>query len=107
MVEILALLVRNGFRVVVTTHSLVVLYPLNNLMQAALLEEALTSEDLPAPELRLRAEDVSVYAFSQGKPPRQLVDPDRGFIDETGLGRGDEALSAELNAVAARLDERT
>ena len=106
MVEILALLVRSGFRVVVTTHSLVVLYTLNNLMQAALLGTELDEPDLPAPELRIPAEDVSVYAFSPGKPPRQLVDFKRAFIDETELGRVDEELSTELNAVAARLDER-
>jgi hypothetical protein len=107
MIEILALLVHSGFRVVVTTHSLVVLYTLNNLMQAALLDEGLDDPDLPAAELRIHADDVSVYAFSQGKPPKQLVDADRAFIDETELGRVDEELSAELNAVAARLDERT
>ena len=106
MIEILALLVHSGFRVVVTTHSLIVLYTLNNLMQAALLDGDLDSPDLPARELRIRAEDVSVYAFSQGRPPRQLVDPSRSFIDETELGRVDEELSAELNAVTARLDER-
>jgi hypothetical protein len=107
MVEILALLVHSGFRVVVTTHSLVVLYTLNNLMQAALLGAEIGDPDVPAPELRIPAEDVSVYAFSPGKPPRQLVDSERAFIDETELGRVDEELSTELNAVAARLDERT
>jgi hypothetical protein len=106
MVEILALLVHHGFRVVVTTHSVTVLYTLNNLMQAALLDEDLDTEEVPAFEFRLPAADVSVYSLAQGKEPRQLVDAERAFIDETELGRVDEELSAELNAVSARLDER-
>lgn len=105
MVEILALLVHRGFRVVVTTHSLTVLYTLNNLLQASLLGEAVTARDIPPPELRIRATDVSVYSFSEGKPPRQLMDLDRAFIDESDLGRVDEELSAEMNVVAAHLDE--
>lgn len=106
MIEILALLVNSGFRVVVTTHSLVVLYTLNNLMQAALLGEQLKSPDLPPAELRIHAGRVSVYGFSQGKRPRQLVDSEQSFIDERELGRVDEELSAQLNAVTERLDDR-
>lgn len=105
MVEILALLVHHGFRVVVTTHSLTVLYTLNNLLQAALLGNEVSAPDLPPAELRIRAADVSVYSFSERGEPRQLMDVDRAFIDESVLGQVDEELSAEMNVVAAQLDE--
>jgi predicted ATP-binding protein involved in virulence len=105
MVEILALLVHHGFRVVVTTHSLTVLYTLNNLLQAALLGDDVRAPDLPPKEIRIRAADVSVYAFSERAAPRQLMDVDHAFIDEAELGRVDEELSAEMNVVAAHLDE--
>jgi hypothetical protein len=104
MVEILALLVRRGFRVVVTTHSLTVLYALNNLVQAGRLPDDDRAPELPPVELRLAAEDVSVYAFAEGKAPRQLMDVETAFISEAELGRVDEELSAEMNAVAAHLD---
>jgi len=105
MVEILALLVHHGFRVVVTTHSLTVVYTLNNLLQAALLGDEVMAPGLPPPELRIRAADVSVYAFSERQAPRQLMDEERAFIDEAELGRVDEELSTEMNVVAAHLDE--
>jgi hypothetical protein len=104
MVEILALLVRHGFRVVVTTHSLTVLYALNNLLQAGRLGDDDRAPELPPVELRLQAEDVSVYAFAEGKAPRQLMDVESAFISEAELGRVDEELGAEMNAVAAHLD---
>jgi len=104
MVEILALLVRHGFRVVVTTHSLTVLYALNNLLQAGRLGDDNRAPELPPVELRLRAEDVSVYAFAEGKAPRQLMDVESAFVSEAELGRVDEELGAEMNAVAAHLD---
>ena len=97
MVRILALLVRQGFRVVLTTHSLNVIYALNNFMQASRLGDAV-EEGVPEPEVRLRPEDVSVYAFSQGAP-RQLVDTKAAFIDERELGWVSEELSAGLNRI--------
>jgi hypothetical protein len=105
MVEILALMVNRGFRVVVTTHSLVVLYVLNNLLQASRLGTG-PAADVPAPDLRLRPQDVSVYAFAAGKAPRQLVDQENAFIDESELGAVSEELAAELNRVTACLPER-
>ncbi|HWO22360.1 MAG TPA: AAA family ATPase [Kofleriaceae bacterium] len=104
MVEILALLVRSGFRVVVTTHSITVLYALNNLVQAGRLPDDDRAPELPPVGLRLAAEDVSVYAFAEGKAPRQLMDVETAFISEAELGRVDEELSAEMNVVAAHLD---
>lgn len=109
MVEILALLVHHGFRVVVTTHSLVVLYALNNLIQASRIPSAETSsrsqkDGVPAPRLRLPAESVSVYAFEEDAAPRQLVNTKAAFIDETELGAVSEDLAMELNRIAARIE---
>ncbi|MCC6552169.1 MAG: AAA family ATPase [Polyangiaceae bacterium] len=98
MVLILALLVRLGFRVVITTHSLNVIYALNNLMQASRLGEH-AEEGLPEPAMRLAPGDVSVYAFVTGQHPRQLVDIDAKFIDERALGEVAEDLGAALNRI--------
>lgn len=105
MVQILALLVNAGFRVVVTTHSLTVLYALNNLIQASRLMDG-ELEGTPPPDRRLSADDVSVYAFAEGAAPRQLVDTEKAFIDESELGAVGEELSAELNRVIERIDEQ-
>jgi ABC-type multidrug transport system ATPase subunit len=99
MVRILALLVHAGFRVVLTTHSLNVIYALNNFMQASRLGDTV-AEGVPEPEARLKPEDVSVYAFTQGAP-RQLVDTEAAFIDERELGWVSEELATGLNRIGA------
>ena len=98
MVKVLALLARHGFRVVMTTHSLTVIYALNNLMQAAQLGDQVMEKDLPEPDTRLAAHDVAVYAFT-GNQPRSLVDEETGFIDERELGEVGEHLAASLNRI--------
>jgi hypothetical protein len=105
MVKMLALMVNRGFRVVVTTHSLTVLYTLNNLIQASLLPVGKV-EGVPEPEFRLSPAQVSVYAFEKDVTPRQLVDIKKAFIDERELGAVAEDLSAELNRIGARLAEQ-
>lgn len=102
LIKMCALFVNSGLRVVLTTHSLSVLYTLNNLLQAGLLG-AEESPDVPAPPFRLAAKDVSVYAFTQDKAPRQLVDEKRAFIDERELGSIGDELSSELNRIASLL----
>lgn len=99
MVRILAMLVHEGFRVVLTTHSLNVIYALNNFMQASRLGDTL-EEGVPEPEVRLKPQDVSVYAFTGGAP-RQLVDVEAAFIDERELGWVSEDLAAGLNRIGA------
>jgi len=105
MVHILALLVREGFRVVLTTHSLNVIYALNNLIQASRLG-ALVEEGLPEPAMRLSPDDLSVYAFTADETPRQLVDCEAGFIDERELGEVAEDLGAVLNRIGMLAAER-
>ena len=101
VMKLLALLVNSGFRVVLTTHSLTIVYALNNLLQAALIKQE--GERIPEPDLRLDERDVAVYAFHEGEKPRRLIDRRRAFIDEAELGRVDEQLSAELSRVSALL----
>jgi hypothetical protein len=86
MIRILALLVNKGFRVVVTTHSITVLYTLNNLLQASRLGPQ-APDDVPPSEFRLDPAQVSVYACSTGQAPRQLVDRAKAFVDERDLGQ--------------------
>lgn len=99
MVRILAMLVHEGFRVVITTHSLNVIYALNNFMQASRLGDTV-EQGVPEPEVRLKPQDVSVYAFTQGAP-RQLVDTEAAFIDERELGWVSEELATGLNRIGA------
>lgn len=105
MVKMLALMVNRGFRVVVTTHSLTVLYTLNNLIQASLVKAG-NVEGVPEPEFRLNPAQVSVYAFEKDAIPRQLVDVEKAFIDERELGAVAEDLSAELNRIGTRIAEQ-
>lgn len=105
IVKMMALMINAGFRLVVTTHSLTVLYALNNLIQASRLGSA-AHDGVPAPEFRLNSKAVSVYAFQPGRAPRQLVDAKAAFIDERELGRVSEELSEELNAVAFYAEPR-
>jgi hypothetical protein len=105
MVEILAFLVRHGFRVVMTTHSLTVLYAVNNLVQAAALGDEQVA-GMPEPGVRIPKEKLAVYAFSEGTKPRSLVDPETGFIDERELGSVSEELAATLDRITIRLAKR-
>ena len=102
MIRLLALLINRGFRAVVTTHSLTVLYTLNNLLQAGKIKGE-GGDDLPSPDFRLDPASVSVYAFKAGKEPQQLVDIREAFIDERELGWVSDELSVELNRIGSRL----
>ncbi len=99
--EVLAFLVRQGFRVVLSTHSLTVVYALNNLLQAHRLGDE-EIEGTPDPGLRLNPADVAVYSFGDAAP-RPLLDASTGFIDETALGSVSEELAAGMNTIGSRL----
>ena len=102
ILDILAFLVNKGFRVVVTTHSLTLLYALNNLVQAYALNG---NEDGKVPEesIRLSPDDVAVYGFKVGETPQSLVEPGTGFISEAMLGGVADDLAAELNRINLRV----
>jgi hypothetical protein len=102
ILRILAYLVNHGFRVVVTTHSLSLLYALNNLVQAHALKGDGDAR-LPEKSVRLSPDDVAVYGFKTGEAPQSLVEPKSGFISEAMLGGVADDLSAELNRISLKL----
>lgn len=99
MVNILAYLVNHGFRVLITTHSLTVLYALNNLLAASVLSSDVIDERLPAPEVRLKTGIAGAYWFGEDGIVRNLVDAETGLISEAELASVDEALTAESNRI--------
>lgn len=102
MARILAILVKGGFRVVVTTHSLNFLYAINNQLLAWQRFGDEAHKKIPVdPAMRLRAEDVSVYAFpGAGAAPVTIIDRKQGFISEHELGDVGAQLGAEMNFIA-------
>ncbi len=105
LVKILAYLVNQGFHVTLTTHSLTVLYVLNNLMLASELKtgdnQPFLKPEVPAPELRLAPAQVEAYFFARDGRARSLLDREEGFISEAELGRVGEELSYEMNLIGA------
>lgn len=99
VVEVIAYLINQGFRVVLTTHSLTVLYTINNLLAASKLPAGTREERLPVPEIRLRPGQVRAYHLEQGGVVTPLLDPESGTIDESKLGRVSDALSAQMNRI--------
>ena len=104
-VEILAMLVRQGFRVVVTTHSLTVLYTINNLVQAGRLPPEIDRPGLPPKGLRLLPEEVEAYLFRRDGTVDTLVNRKNGFINEAELGTVSDELQGQMNQIARELPE--
>jgi len=84
IVKMLAYLVNLGFRLVITTHSLVVLYTLNNLILAHEKLKNESVDDLPEIKTRIASEMLSAYLFNQGKIENIITDS--GKINEGLLG---------------------
>lgn len=84
IVKMLAYLVNLGFRLVITTHSLVVLYTLNNLILAHEKLKNKSVDDLPEIKTRIAPEMLSAYLFNQGEI--QNIVTDSGKINEGLLG---------------------
>lgn len=94
LVEALAALVRAGVRVVVTTHSLTVLYTLNNLLLSSKLPET--------PDVFLTPDEVEAWHLRDGLAV-SLLDRDEGFVDERELGSVGDDLMVAMNRIAAEL----
>jgi hypothetical protein len=105
VIQILSMLVRHGFRVVLTTHSLTVLYTINNLVQAGRLPGRTMPRDLPSPLMRLAPNDVEAYLFRRDGSVRSLVNRDNGFIDEAELGQVSGDLQDQLNKISSLLPD--
>lgn len=98
IVKLLAYLVNHGFRVVATTHSLTVLYTLNNLALAYQKLGDKIAERVPEPEARLNPQHIAAYLFDEGKaiPIRD----ESGLVDEARLGRVLGDLEVEFNRLS-------
>lgn len=84
IMKMLAFLVNQGFHLVITTHSLVVLYTLNNLTLAYKQLGDKEAKRVPEEHVRLAPDKVAAYLFANGKI-ENIVD-DAGQIDEGLLG---------------------
>jgi hypothetical protein len=100
VVEVLAYLVNHGFRVVVTTHSITVLYTLNNLLMASELPPRQLTSEIP-PNIRLRVDDVAAYHLQPSGPALSLMSGS-GTIDERALARVADDLSLQMNEIMAK-----
>jgi hypothetical protein len=100
VIEVLAYLVTRGFRVVLTTHSLPVLYTLNNLMVASRLDPEHLKKAKVAPELRIDPDLVAAYHLHDGKV-ESVKDEDSGLLDERALGEVSDDLAAQMNLLYA------
>lgn len=92
MLKILAYLVHQGYRVVVTTHSLTLLYALNNLM----LGYRRDADILDEPALALDPDMVSAYHMKTDGEIENLLDRTMGFIDEVALGYMNDRLATQF-----------
>ncbi|MEA3310374.1 MAG: AAA family ATPase [Chloroflexota bacterium] len=104
MIKILAFLVNHGFRIVVTTHSLDVLYALNNLIAAEeRLPKNLRDERVPSPEIRLSPEQVGAYHFKTSGEVQNIMLPVKDisthWLNEDLLRQTEQEFEYELNRI--------
>lgn len=102
MVHLLAYLVNKGFRVVITTHSLTILYAINNLTAAYQVLSDQTYPDMPDPKIRLDPDWIGAYLFGEKGIERILYSTDEiRQIDEGRLGEVAGDLQTEFNRIMA------
>jgi hypothetical protein len=100
LVNLLAYLVNQRFRIVITTHSLTILYAINNLMAAAQKLGQETPPGFPSPQLRLNSDQVGAYLFTgETIEPILLTTPEGVQIDEGRLGEVLGSLQTEYNQI--------
>ena len=111
MMRILAFLANQGIEVLLTTHSLTMLYELNNLVAAAhMLPSSLKDERVPAPDFRIPAQKVAAYLFQEDGQVTPLLHEQNlaldedvekfvPWIDEDQLRRVDDELGQELSRI--------
>jgi len=100
VIEVLAYLVKKGFRVVLTTHSLTALYTINNLLLASSISERELAKEIP-PDVRLSPDDVAAYHLRLDHPIERLLTSE-GTISETALGSVADDLSLQMNRILAK-----
>ncbi len=93
--KLIAYLINQGVKVIITTHSLIILYALNNLSLAYQKLGKAEKKGVPSAEVRIPPDQVSAYLFD-GHKPAPIVD-EHGQIDEGLLGEALGSLEAEFN----------
>lgn len=113
LMELVAAIVQQGVRVLITTHSPYIVDHLNNLMEAARVSEdkqaALAkSFALRTPEVFIPSEKVAVHLFDEGQPGgpvtvKDVLDRQTGLIDWGTFGRVTNHVSDIYNDVLSAL----
>jgi hypothetical protein len=84
--EIIGYLINRGFRIVVSTHSLTMVYALNNLIMAHQTFGAdQVVSGFPSPDVRISPDQVSAYLFHD-QTIENINDPENNQIIERRLG---------------------
>jgi len=96
--KLLAYLCNKGFRLVITTHSVFVLYVLNNLILAQQNLPQTEFKDLPLTSQRLKSNQLSAYLFADGTAV-SIRDSQSGQLDESQLSRVMGDLEVQYNQI--------
>lgn len=96
--KLLAYLCNKGFRLVITTHSVFVLYVLNNLILAQQNLPQTEFKDLPLTSQRLKSNQLSAYLFADGTAV-SIRDSESGQLDESQLSRVMGDLEVQYNQI--------
>lgn len=98
LVKVLTYLVNKGFRLVITTHSLYIVYALNNLILAHQKLGDKEVRNMPKQTIRLAPEKVSAYLFAEGQVQNIMKDSEEAKqIDESLLEKFLGDLDVEQN----------
>jgi hypothetical protein len=96
--SLLAYLCNKGFRLIITTHSIFILYVLNNLIMAKQSLPDMTFSKMPDISQRLNSKDISAYLFTE-KTAISIRDPETGEIDESRLSSVLGDLETQYNQI--------
>jgi AAA domain, putative AbiEii toxin, Type IV TA system len=105
VMRIIAYLVEQGVRFLVTTHSPYILYAVNNFLMAQKVLDA--GRTLPAgipPETALRPDQVAAYRFAADGTVHDIMDAEVGLIDEDELDQVADDLGATFTQLQEQLD---
>jgi len=84
MMRILAFMANEGIEVLLTTHSLTMLYELNNLITAAqMLPDKLKDERVPPPDFRIPSQKVAAYLFQGNGQVNSILEEQNLSMEET------------------------
>jgi hypothetical protein len=100
IMEMVAYIVRDGTRFLLTTHSPYVLYAINNflMVQKVIDSGKPLPENIPK-EIALRPEQVSAYRFGVDGKVYNIMDRDIGLIDESELDDIADILGSDFSAL--------